>query len=70
MTLPDHTLTSDLVSALTPTATGSRPAGAFSMPGTFFHFLFRHPVFPSPPPYSRDVRQNKATKTRGESTMK
>ena len=28
MTLPDHTLTSDLVSALTPTATGSRPAGA------------------------------------------
>ena len=28
MTLPDHSLTSDLVSALTPTATGSRPAGA------------------------------------------
>src|SRR5699024_6004315 len=49
---------------------GSRPAGAFSMAGTFFHFLFRHPVFPSPPPYSMDVRQNKATQTRGESTMK
>lgn len=28
MTLPDHTLTSDLVSALSPSATGSRPAGA------------------------------------------